>query len=156
MCLPACTGPDPEAGAFRFDSRTILWKYLNSDHPRCQGRQSGAMALTRIRLSFFSNSRADSREWSELRAARTGYACAFCDSSFSSASKKAATEPRPRAAQIFETQNKRSKCRGVRKRPAGSCRTPRPDDPRGSCRDGGPSETRPRVKLDYSATAPRS
>jgi hypothetical protein len=35
-------------------------------------------------------------------------------------------------------------------------KTPRPDDPRGSRHDGGRSETRPRVKLDYRATAPRS
>jgi hypothetical protein len=34
-------------------------------------------------------------------------------------SKKAITASRPRAAQIIETQNKRSECRGARKRPAG-------------------------------------
>jgi hypothetical protein len=42
----------------------------------------------------------------------------------------------------------RSKCRGVRTRPAGLWLTPRPNDPRGSHRNGGSSETRPRVKLD--------
>jgi hypothetical protein len=58
--------------------------------------------------------------------------------------------------QIFDAVNKRSECRGVRKRPAGLCGMPRLHDPRGSRRDGGQSETRPRVKLNYSATAPRS
>jgi hypothetical protein len=58
--------------------------------------------------------------------------------------------------QICDAENKRSECRGVRKRPAGFRKTPRLVDPRGSRRDGGRSETRPRVKLDYRATAPRS
>jgi hypothetical protein len=67
-----------------------------------------------------------------------------------------ARTPRARQTQIFDADNKRSECRGVRKRPAGFCGMPRLHDPRGSRRDGGQSETRPRVKLNYSATAPRS
>ena len=64
--------------------------------------------------------------------------------------------PLPRIRDPMETEKIRSKCRGVRKRPAGFCQMPRPDDPRGSRHDGGQSETRPRVKLDYRATTPRS
>ena len=56
----------------------------------------------------------------------------------------------------LETFNSRSKCRGVRARPAGLRGPPRPNDPRGSRRNGGSSEPRPRVKLDYRATTPRS
>src|SRR5260370_6194048 len=56
----------------------------------------------------------------------------------------------------LEIPRRRSKCRGALTRPAGLCEPPRPNDPRGSRHNGGSSEPRPRVKLGYRATTPRS
>ena len=47
-------------------------------------------------------------------------------------------------------------CRGVREKTGGPSQAPRLYDPRGSCRDGGHGKTRPRAKLGYKATTPRS
>ena len=136
------TDRNPGSGACRCVRRAMPWKDSCLDRPRCRRGQYGATGQKQILLSRVSRNGAAWCERQALRAARAACASAVCGFSFSLVRRY------KRFGIASSPKNIRSKCRGVRKRPAGFCGMPRPNDPRGSRRDGGQSETRPRVKLD--------
>ena len=143
---PECINPFRKIGACPFVARRVPGNQIRRTRPRRSRGSFAARALMAAWGIFPWRACCVWRERREFRAARCAGACVVSASSFSSA----------HTAVIQEGKHLRSKCRGIRKRPAGSCLIPRPNDPRGSRRNGGHSETRPRVKPDYRATAPRS
>ena len=150
-CFQECRSPDREAGVFRCRAETILCQHRCSVHPRRHWGQSAATAIARARDNFCARFCGASRKRILHRAARTCGACVACGFC-SSLARQNSNLRKNTSTRKSSGQNAAASAKDRR----AFATTPRLHDPRGSRRDGGQSETRPRVKLDYRATAPRS